>query len=466
MPPRRSPGTSSNRPPAALSLNPLPPVCFHPWEALPGVFTMAAQPCRRRCGTIAALQRDPMPVNRPNWFYGWNVVALTLVCQVLTVGLANFCFALWAVAWQREFGDPLREVMLATTLSLFSSGMLSAFGGKWIDRVAPQKLIGFGAAVFAAALLLIAGATAMWQITAVFTLLIPFGTVFAGPHLCQALVGRWFTRNRGLALGISVLGTSLGGFTLPPLVVRLIGVVGWRGTLALAAGVILLVLIPLALWVLRREPETAPASGPAAPEPAALTTRTLLGSRPFWLVVIAFTPILTAFYAVQANFGTYSEDIGFTQAQAATVISVLSFSMMTGKLLCGRLLDMVDHQLIYFLVVGAFVAGVLGMSLQSGYPLMLLGAVLVGLALGGTLPLMSTKVLDHFGAAAYGRAMGLLYIFVNLSAVGPVAAGWVRDVTGSYPLVFLAFLLPLLPAVILMLAWRPAQHTAAAEANR
>jgi MFS family permease len=169
-------------------------------------------------------------------------------------------------------------------------------------------------------------------------------------------------------------------------------------------------------------------------------------------VVIAFTPILMAFYAVHANLGTYAEDIGFTQAQTALVISVLSFSMMAGKLLCGRLLDVVSHQRLYFLVAGSFITGMLCISLHASLALLLVGAVCMGLALGGTMPLMSTQVLDRFGAAAYGQVMGLLYIFINLSSVGPVAAGWVRDATGSYPTVFLASLAPLALALILM--WR------------
>lgn len=394
-------------------------------------------------------------LSRPAWFYGWNVVALTLLCQVLTVGLSNYCFALWAVSWQQEFGGPRRDIMLATTLALFSAGILSAVGGKWIDRFAPQTLICGGAGIFALGLLLVSGATAMWQITAIFTLLMPFGTVFAGTHLCQALVGRWFIRNRGLALGLSAMGTSLGGLLLPPIIVQSVALVGWRGAMVGAALVTLLVLIPLALLVLRRRPEEF-ADTPAATAPRGHATvhsaRGLLSNRYFWLVVIAFTPILMAFYAVHANLGTYAEDIGFSPAQTALVISVLSFSMMAGKLVCGRLLDVVSHQRLYFLVAGCFIAGMLCISQNAGLALLLCGAVCMGLALGGTMPLMSTQVLDRFGAAAYGQVMGLLYIFINLSSIGPVAAGWVRDATGSYPTVFLASLAPLVIALILM--WR------------
>jgi MFS family permease len=330
-------------------------------------------------------------------------------------------------------------------------------GGRWIDRFAPQKLIGWGAAIFAAGLLLISQANAMWQITAIFTLFLPFGTVFAGTHLCQALVGRWFTRNRGLALGISAMGTSLGGLLLPRLIVQSIEMIGWRHSMVVAALVVLLVLIPLMLFILRRKPEefaeTTVANAPAAHGAAVYATRELLLTRHFWLIVIGFTPILMAFYAVHHNLGTYAEDIGFTQAQTALVISVLSFSMMAGKLICGRLIDLISHQILYFVVAGSFITGMSCISLQTGFPMLLAGAVAMGFALGGTMPLMSIKVLDHFGAAAYGQVMGLLYIFINLSAVGPVAAGWVRDVTGSYPVVFLLSLIPLGIALVLMLVY-------------
>lgn len=387
-------------------------------------------------------------MNGFRWFYGWNIVGLTLVCQILTVGLPNFCFALLAMTWQQEFDAPRRDVMLAMTLQVFGAGLLSALCGKWIDRIPVQRLLCGGAALFALGLAAVAYARSMWQINLVFALLLPFGSVLAGPHLCQALVGRWFVENRGLALGISVLGTSLGGFILPPVVVRAFDALGWRHTFLAAAIFTLVVLIPLAYLILRRKPDTG--SHTAAATHAELTTIGLLTNPRFWLVVAAFMPILMAFYAVHANLGSYAKDIGFTPAQVATVISVVSLSMVAGKIAFGRLIDRVDHRHVYFVVIGLLVAGIAGISLPGGYGMLMAGAVGVGLAMGGTMPLMSVRVMDCFGAHTFGQVMGLLFIFINISAVGPVVAGWVRDATGSYPLVFLAFLAPLVPAVIWM----------------
>ena len=280
------------------------------------------------------------------WFYGWNVVGLTLICQVLTIGMPNFCFALLAMTWQQEFAAPRRDVMLAMTLLLSASGALSAFSGKWIDRLSARRLLCSGAAIFALGLICVAYARSMWQINLIFALLLPFGSVFAGPHLCQAVVGRWFDKGRGMALGISVLGTSLGGFILPPIIVRAFDVLGWRHTFLAVAAFTLVMLIPLAYLILRRSPADLviaalekPAAIAATTAHSVLTSAQVLTNVQFWSLVAGFTPVMLAFYAVHANLGAYAADIGFKPEQTAIMISVVSLSMMSGKIVFGWLID-------------------------------------------------------------------------------------------------------------------------------
>jgi len=387
--------------------------------------------------------------------YRWLVVAYTLLMQAVTVGTLIYCFALFVPPWLEEFDAPRRDLMLAIALLQVGMGLASPFAGRAMDAVPMRVLVCLGAAAFALGLWLVAHATALWQMLLVYGLLFPFAMALTGTLSSQALVARWFRDQRGLAIGISAMGTNFGGMILPFVVAGMLLDLGWRETLEWLGIAGFLLVVPLGWLVLRREPSAAGAGGSAAEvDQRQWTSREILASRLFWIPVVGMLPLNTAFGAVQFNLGAYAQDLGLAPAHAANLIALCSGCMILGKLFFGGLGDRLDHRYLYWLAAGSMSAA---MILLQGHPpvwLLTLGVVCVGLAGGGILPMMGLVHGARFGIASFGRVMGLMMLTITFSSLGPLLAGWIFDNTGSYDLAFMLFLGLFAPGVLLM-KWLP-----------
>jgi MFS family permease len=197
-------------------------------------------------------------------------------------------------------------------------------------------------------------------------------------------------------------------------------------------------------------------------ETAGLTTRDILRNRDFWVVVIAFTPMVTAFGGIQQNLAPFARDQLIDDAAIALLISVFSGVMIGGKVFFGAMADRFDHRALYFLAVVMLFTTLILMSTGPAFPLMVIVCVCLGFAAGGFLPIMGAIVSSRFGPASFGQVLGLLGPFTTLSAIGPPLAGQLRETTGNYDLALLIFAILMAPAIGGMLALRARPGAAAA----
>ena len=98
----------------------------------------------------------------------------------------------------------------------------------------------------------------IWPLIALFSTLVALADICIGVVVTNYILSHRFGRRRALALGISLIGTSLAGVVFPPLTDHLMATIGWRSTLLIYAVVIGLMLIPV--WWLATLPREMPAS--------------------------------------------------------------------------------------------------------------------------------------------------------------------------------------------------------------
>jgi MFS family permease len=400
------------------------------------------------------------------WYFGWNVLAVGLVFQAVLFGSVHFSYTMWVNQWVADptLDASLGQAMWAITVLTVTQGLLAPFAGRAMDRRSIRGLVCAGALAAACGFVVISQATAFWQIILVYGTLVMIGTLLAGPLAAQTLAAKWFRGRRGLAIGLSTIGTSIGGFVLAPFVAHLYLTFGWRTAHVLLAGIMLLVVVPLVWMVVRNtpgdrgiaiEPDHAQLLTDAPASPAAgLTTWDILRNRDFWVVVVAFTPMVTAFGGVQQNLAPFARDHAIDDAAIALLISIFSGVMIAGKVFFGAMADRFDHRGLYFLAVAMLFATLVLMSTGPTFPLMVLVCICLGFAAGGFLPIMGAIVSSRFGPASFGQVLGLIGPFTTLSAIGPPLAGQLRESTGNYDLALLIFAVLMVPAIGGMLALR------------
>lgn len=392
----------------------------------------------------------------PSPHYRWYVVALTLVNQAVCIGIMVYAFALFVVPWLEEFSISRGQVMVAIFITQFLTGALSPLVGRFLDQYSIKYMVVAGSISISAGLLASSWTTEFWQIILIHATLLPIGTVLCGTLSSQTLVGKWFTTSRGIAIGISAAGTSIGGFVFPLITAHLIGELDWRAALQILSLFSFVLLVPLNLIVLREKPPVPDTANADSIDPLLRNWRSqeILTTRVFWIPIAGLIPINLAFAAVQFNLGAYVSDLGFRQSFAAQLISIGSISMIIGKFLFGGLSDRVDHRLLFWSMSLFLCAALL---LYQGTPArteLLAAAILQGIATGGIMPMTGNAYASRFGTQSFGRVLGLANLFTMMGSFGSLLAGWLFDLTHTYDYVFWLLIAFQLPCAIAMY-WLP-----------
>ena len=378
----------------------------------------------------------------------WLVVLYAIVMQAVTVGIGVYSFGFFVLPWMAEFQLERGTILLAITLSSLMGAVISPWCGALCDRLSSRTLVVLSSLFFAGGLSLVSVSSSYFVIIAAYALMLPVGVCLSGTLMALTLVGRLFNEKRGLAMGVVVLGTNVGGLALPVLVTLLLDQYSWQQVFQwLAMAVVVLVSLP-ALLVLRGgalqssiEPvgKLQRASGSVMRSPAVLK-----------LGVAYLVPCLL-FVALLHNIGALAADLSIHQQQAAFITAAASVVMGVGKLSVGALTDYINDRILYLGCMALMAVGLVLVSFASTFIALLIGVSLTALVMGGTSPLVSTVVADRWGVAMIGRVMGVVHAFAGVSALGAFLAGYLRDVTGDYRQVFLYLLLAIIPAVYCML---------------
>jgi MFS family permease len=385
------------------------------------------------------------------WYYGWNVVGVGMAYQAITFGLTVYVYGFWVKPLAAEFGASRFDVMLGLMLLNVVMGAIAPFAGRAMDIKSIRLLI-VGSAIAMAAGFAIAGAApVLWVFVAAYAMLVSLGVLMAGPLAASTLAAKWFRARRGLAIGWSSVGTSIGGLAMPAVVTWLIVNEGWRHAHYTMALIVLAVIVPLVWLVVANRPEdkgiepepesTKPHLVARAAQSRTWTTREILHERSFWAAAIAFGFLTMVFGGVQAHLVPYVQDRGIAGENPAVLMSIMAFAGIVGKILFGASADRFSHRLLFYVASGILALALILLRQNLDFGVLMVASALLGLATGGFLPLIGAVVAGRFGHLAFGRVMGLLGPFtMPVAVLGPPLAGHIFDVTGSYAHAFELFL--------------------------
>jgi MFS family permease len=268
------------------------------------------------------------------------------------------------------------------------------------------------------------------------------GLVGAGtsaiPH--ASLISRWFTERRGLALGLAMSGTAIGGVIWPTATQKLMDWFGWRNAYAISGGGVLLVALPLLLLFLR-EPSTPAQSskkGGADEQADGLTRAEALRGSLLWLLLFAFFIISMSIHACMIHLVAMLTDRGMTPESAALAASLMGAAGMIARLGMGYLLDLLPAERVPTIAFSVVAAGIFllftGATGGSAY----LAAILIGIGYGSETATVPYLVGRYFGLRSFGEIYSYLFIAVPLGgALGPSLMGMTFDRRGSYQMALL-----------------------------
>ncbi|QKH39543.1 MFS transporter [Achromobacter pestifer] len=383
-------------------------------------------------------------------FHGWRVVAAAFAITLLGFGSA-YSFSAFVDALQRDFSATRGAVSLVFSLAGFLYFGFGVVSGPLADRYGSRRMAWIGMLLVALGLALASAAQSMMQIYLAYGLGVGLGVGCAYVPVVGA-VQRWFLRRRGLASGLAVSGIGVGTLLVPPLACALIDLWGWRAAyLALAAAVAVLGCAA-ARWV-ENSPQdrglqpdgdaapavrAAPASAPA-PAPAGVPVLAAIRSKVFVLLYLAAMAGAFGVFVPFVHLIPYALDHGIAPGLAVLLLGMVGVGSTAGRFLLGTLADRLGRRASLATMYGGMAASMALWSACGQFWTLALFALVFGAFYGGWVALMPAVVMDYFGGRHVSGIIGALYTSVAFGTlIGPVAAGHVYDLSGSYLLPIVA----------------------------
>ena len=365
------------------------------------------------------------------------MVAFVAFCSfALTIGITQYSFGVFVTELEREFGWSRSEVSVA--MSFFAIGGAAALPVGWaLDRFGARPVMIASLSAMALSQFLRPFMDELWQFYALNALQfagMPGAAIITGARL----VGIWFERTRGRAMGFTAMGANFGGIVFSSLTASLIA---GRGTYV-TYGVLFAILVPVVFVVVRERPVAKMAAAPGgttgAPTGAAgITLHSAIRSRVFYLVVLALLFAQVTYQSILPQLVPHLENVGISRGQAAAAISLFAFFGMGGKVSFGWLCERFPARYALIASLSCQITGIV-ILLSAGSAWWIWAFVPVfGLGFGALGVVMPLLVQETFGMRSFGTIFGMVnFLTLGAALVGPALVGMSFDATGSYQTAF------------------------------
>lgn len=372
---------------------------------------------------------------------------LVLIGLCIMVGLGkgiNNAAGLFLTPVSKDIGVGMGNLTLYLSVSAIVTMIFLPIGGKLMNKFDTKLLL-------TAAIILQAGSYAVFglmnSVWGWYIFAIPlavggvFITVIAGP----VLINQWFKKRNGLALGIMGASVGLLGVIIQPVIGQLISSQGWRASYIIVGLGIIVIVVPIILFLLRKDPKSIGMLPYGADEKKnannieigaedrGISFADAKKSAAFFALIIFFF-MITSFSSFAIHIPTYLINQGFDVGFAGNVMAAQMVGLFIGSLAFGYLTDKISAKKTTLL---AMIIGLISIVLLLFFAK---NAIVIAIAVGlfglvtasiGTLaPAITTEL---FGNRDYSQ----IYSTVSMGlAVASIVAlpvyGYVFDLTGGY----------------------------------
>ena len=390
------------------------------------------------------------------FYYGWVVVGASGTAVFARMAPAITTLTVFIYPMSQELGWSRTVISGAVSAGALASIVLSPAVGWAIDRYGSRPVLVVGVLTVGAAMISLAWA----KLPATFYLAYAAGRVVfhtAAPIGASTIAARWFIRMRGRAIGVIFFCGAIGGvvFTMTAaVVIDNYGVeAAWITLGIICLGVALLpnlLLLAERPEVLGLRPDggsgTAAGAGAAedpvsnATDDDSWTARQATRTLTFWILVLTGFATFFVHAGVNVHIAAFLRDKGLTLTTAASVVTASWVVSAFGSVAWGWLLERAPSRVLYAAMLAMLAASVLLLISVSNIGGALLAAAFIGLVAAGGNITPAIMYADYYGRASLGkiRGMGEIGVLVGQST-GPLLAGVVFDLRGSYSLIFIVF---------------------------
>ena len=377
----------------------------------------------------------------------WLNLATSFVILTVAFAFGLFCWPAIYRPLTRAYGWTFAQANAGGSIVLFLIGIVSPFIGTLVDRFKPKRVILGGTLLIAIALALL---STMHSRPQYYTYCVVLGLGASAVSILPTsiLIGPFFSRRRGLAVGFINAGIGLGGYIAPRLSTAQIAQRGLAGTFLVLSACM---AIPFFMTLIAVDSHAAPPRPAAAARVPGMSELARLPM--FWIFGIALFFSAHAMLGVQQNLISYLTGAHVTAKEAAQILAIALAAAAPGKLVAGFLADRINARAGMIFSVVCVALGVLALlntpPASAGVYWL---AVVFGMGYGGIFNAAPTIIFEFFGTHQVGKALGLFYVFFGLgTASGGELAGYLFDETHRWSVPFTVDLLLACTGLLILL---------------
>jgi MFS family permease len=364
--------------------------------------------------------------------------------RIIAVSLFISLFFLWGggyntapiflAALLKAFGWSHARVSWITGGLSLAIGVSAPIAGWLLDRIEARFVMGAGALI-AVLGLFCASHSHGFEPLLLSVILLGIGLGASTWLPAATVIANWFPDRRGMALGIVTAGMEAGGMVMTFTVGSMIAAHGWRAGYFTVAVPGLLIVVPLLLIFVRTRPADAVSQSVAQRANASpgYEVREALRTRAFWMLVVVQLSYGLAVGGTFHHLVAFLEGLSYSLHSATLVVSIVLGLAAVGKAAMGALGDRIGGKNALAIGFAMIAAGVFILLNARQVPMLVLWLIVVGIAGAAPVALVPMVTAETLGLKRFGTLFGWLGSVVTVGLfIGPLAVGWMTDLTGSY----------------------------------
>ncbi|XP_051900589.1 monocarboxylate transporter 13 [Pristis pectinata] len=379
----------------------------------------------------------------PDGGWGWVIVLSAFIQSALVFGVIR-SFGVFFVAFVDHFSEASSTVSWITSMAVAVQQFCSPVASALSSYLGARLVVMLGGFIASLGLFFASLATNLIHLYLCIGLLSGFGWALVFTPSIAAL-SRYFNKRRTLAMGLAFTGVGISSFVFSPLFQYLLDEYTWRGALLIVAGMMLNLLVcgalirPLTLKEDLVSPVTPGAGRSRCPASCGvisdLLDLTLFQHLPFLTFVLVITLINTGYFVPYVHLVAHARSAGFSEYQAAFLMSATAVADLVGRLLSGWFSDQRRMRLVHILALWTSLTGLSLIIIPFGrtYTLLMLIGIAYGFFSGALTPVVFSLLPEIVGIGRIYGALGLLQMLESVGGLlGAPISGWLRDATGDY----------------------------------
>lgn len=385
-------------------------------------------------------------------FYGYWILLGTVLLHFLDSGLYFYGFSVFYTPIKLEYAWSAAAISGAISFSRLEGGIEGPVVGYLIERYGARKILALGVLITGLGYMLMLYVDSVWMLYLVYGGVLSIGYNMGFTHSLTTLLNNWFVKRRARVMSLYAIAAGLGGAIIVPLLSKSIMLYGWKTTAIYSGLAFWIVGIPATL-IFRNYPEDMgllPDGVPdveldsdtivALEDEPKLTTREALQSGVFRRLLLAESLRTFLLASIVLHEIPHLVNIGIDEVTAAGILGLMISISIPGRLIFGFLGDYFEKRKLLAVTMILQGIGVLIFAYASSIVHVYAFVVIYGLTYGGCIPLLMAFRGDLFGRKKFAQMSGIMSPFRTIgNVIGPVFAGYLFDLTGSYKIAFITF---------------------------